>query len=421
MTTTLSSVQSVDELVRGRVVAGGRLYPDGVVAISGTSVVSVGHAADWAGQRQLPVLSTNTVIPGLVDVHCHGGGGYGFPEADRAGCEIAAEHHRRMGTTTMLASLVSAPAPTLLAQLEVLVPMVQEGKLAGIHLEGPFLSVLRCGAQDPANIVDGDPHLLETLLEAGHGTIRSMTVAPETPRFADLHRILRAYDAVPSIGHTDASGPQATRGIVDAAHGPLSATHLFNGMAPLHHRAPGPVAACLAAAARGQMVVELIADGVHLADETVSTVFDLIGAQRIALISDAMAAAGMPDGRYPLGPLEVDVADGIARLAADGDDPDRGPTAIAGSTSRLIDVLAHSVAGGVDLIDAVTAATHTPATLIGRGEDLGDLAPGYQADLVVLDDNLQPNAVMSRGQWVYRSATAADGNSTGTDHHHEEN
>lgn len=382
-------------LLRGRLVTGGRLLADGVVETAGGTVVWAGPATERTGPLPEPIAPGAVIIPGLVDVHCHGAAGFGFPEADADGVTVAADHHRHHGTTSVIGSLVSAPADVLHRRIELLAGMVDDGTLAGIHLEGPFLSVLRCGAQDPASIIDGDPALLESLLDAGRGRIRSMTIAPETPHFAELSTILQAHGAVVSVGHTDASNPTATRSIAHAAHAPLSATHLFNGMAPLHHRDPGAVAACLAAAARGQMVVELIGDGIHLADATVATVFDLVGPHQIALVSDAMAAAGMPDGRYPLGPLDVDVVDGVARLAGQGD------TAIAGGTSTLMDIVRRTVLeAGVDLLSAVTAATATPAALLGLTGVVGDLTPGCRADLVVLDDTLMPRAVMASGTWL---------------------
>ncbi|MDV8066982.1 amidohydrolase family protein [Rhodococcus sp. IEGM 1366] len=382
-------------ILRGKLITGGRMLADGVVETSGDRVVWAGPASERTDQLPEPADPGTTIIPGLVDVHCHGAGGFGFPEADRDGSTAAADHHRHNGTTSVIGSLVSAPPNVLHRRIELLASLVERGTLAGIHLEGPFLSVLRCGAQDPASILDGDPALLESLLAAGRGHIRSMTIAPETAHFAELSTMLTENGVVVSIGHTDASNPTATRSIAHSAQAPLSATHLFNGMAPMHHREPGAVAACLAAAARGQMVVELVGDGVHLADETVSTVFDLVGPHQIALVSDAMAAAGMPDGRYPLGPLDVDVVDGVARLAGQGD------TAIAGGTSRLMDIVRRTVLdAGVDLLSAVTAATATPAALLGLTGIVGDLVPGCRADLVVTDKKLLPRAVMASGNWL---------------------
>jgi N-acetylglucosamine-6-phosphate deacetylase len=245
--------------------------------------------------------------------------------------------------------------------------------------------------------VPGDPDLLRRLIDAGQGTIRSMPLAPETPRLPELVDVLAAAGVTPSFGHTDASAADTSAAISAGGGRPLGATHLFNGMPPLHSRAPGPVGACLAAAARGAMVMELIGDGVHLADETVAMVFELVGADRIALITDAMAAAGMPDGRYPLGPMTVDVVGGVARLASAP-----GTTgAIAGGTARLLDVLRRAVRrAGVALPDAVTAATATPARLIGLDAEVGDVVPGRRADLLITDADLLPRAVLRAGHWI---------------------
>jgi N-acetylglucosamine-6-phosphate deacetylase len=277
---------------------------------------------------------------------------------------------------------------------------VATGELAGVHLEGPFLAAARCGAQDPAALLPGDPDLLRRLLAAGAGSVVSMTLAPETRAAAELIAVLRLSGVLPSFGHTDADAASTTAAIrAAAAGGRLSATHLFNGMPPLLSRAPGPVAACLAAAARGELVLELVGDGVHLAPETVATVFDLVGADAVALTTDAMAAAGMPDGSYRLGALPVVVAGGVARLArADG-----AAGAIAGGTSRLVDVLRRTVRdAGVDLATAVTAATRTPARLLGCDGEVGELTAGRRADVLVTDPALVPTAVLRAGRWVDR-------------------
>jgi N-acetylglucosamine-6-phosphate deacetylase len=387
------------ELVRGDLVGSGRRLDDAVVLVEGERIAWVGPAASWPGPAgDLPVPAPGQLIlPGLVDVHCHGGAGHGFPEADADGMRVAGDHHLRQGTTTLLGSLVSAPADVLERRVRALLPLVSSGHLAGIHLEGPFLSAVRCGAQDPRSIVPGDPELLRRLIDAGQGAIRSMTLAPETRHLTDLLDILAAADVTPGFGHTDASAA-ATRAAIAAVGGRrLGATHLFNGMPPLHSRAPGPVGACLAAAARGAMVVELIGDGVHLADETVAMVFELVGADRIALVSDAMAAAGMPDGHYPLGPMTVDVVAGVARLTGDAGTPG----AIAGGTARLVDVLRRTVHdAGVPLPAAVTAATTTPARLLGLDTEVGDVVPGLRADLLITDTGLHPRAVLRAGRWI---------------------
>jgi N-acetylglucosamine-6-phosphate deacetylase len=230
-----------------------------------------------------------------------------------------------------------------------------------------------------------------------------MTIAPEIAGIRGPGGVidaLAANGAIPSFGHTDASAEQVDEALAQARSalaapgarsGRPTATHLFNGMRPLHHRDPGPIASCLAAAGRGELVVELIADGTHLAAGTVRAVFDLVGAGAIALVTDAMAAAGMPDGSYDLGPVRVRVGGGVARLA-DGD-------AIAGGTAHLLDVVRCVTAAGIPLERAVRAASGTPAIVLGR-RDLGALEAGRRADVVVVDADLAPLRVLRAGEWV---------------------
>ena len=376
---------------------GGRLVEDGLVATRGDRVAYAGPVGEWDGDpRALPPAAPDRLLlPGLVDVHCHGGGGASFPDDDLDGVRAAIAAHRRRGTTTLVASLVSAPAEVLRKRIELLAPLVAAGELAGVHLEGPFLSPAQRGAHDPGALQAADPDLLRELLAVAPGAVVSMTLAPELPRAAELVEVLRAHGVLPSFGHTDADA-MTTAGAVRsaAATGRVSATHLFNAMAPFASRAPGPVAACLAAAARGELVVELIGDGVHLDPQTVASVFDLAGAGQVALVTDAMAAAGMADGAYQLGALPVRVAGGTARLAH----PDGTTGAIAGGTARLVDVLRCTVRdAGVPLVPAVLAATRTPATLLGRYPDVGELAAGSRADVLVTDPDLEPVAVLRGG------------------------
>ncbi|GAA3798256.1 N-acetylglucosamine-6-phosphate deacetylase [Cellulomonas soli] len=410
--------------LRGRVVLPHEVLDDGVVVVEGAAIAWVGPAGDvpatWSALVPAPDASGSLLLPGLVDVHCHGGGGASFPDAlDVAQARIGAREHLAHGTTSLVASLVTAPAEVLLARTAVLAELADAGELAGIHLEGPFLSAQRCGAQNPADMQVGSARLVSQVAQVARGHLATMTLAPEVPGVADggsapgstapddAVAALVAGGALPSIGHTDASAEQVDAAVARAVallagdprtRGPRpTATHLFNGMRPWHHRDPGPIASCLAAAARGELVVELVADGTHLADGTVRSVFDLVGADAIALVTDAMAAAGMPEGDYRLGPMAVRVADGVARILIEepGDEPEVG--AIAGGVAHLMDVVRAVVGAGVPLVEAVRAASGTPAQVLGRA-DLGALEAGRRADVVVTDGELRVLTVLRAGQ-----------------------
>jgi N-acetylglucosamine-6-phosphate deacetylase len=304
----------------------------------------------------------------LVDLHCHGALGHEFGQ-DGQGSAEAAEHHRTAGVTTLVGSLVSGRPDTLIGQVATLAPLVASGELAGIHLEGPFLSQERRGAHDPSVLTDPDLALVESLVstcaEAGvPEALVQWTFAPERPGSAELVTALARHGILPAVGHTDASADVVSAmlsSIADTCGRPPLVTHLFNGMPAFHHRAGGPVAAALAAAARGECVVELITDGVHVAPEVVRMVFETVGPEHIALVSDAMAATGLGDGAYTIGTLEVEVASGVARLADGGS----GRGSIAGSTSTLADCVRWAVVvAGLPEADVLTAATTTPASVL---------------------------------------------------------
>ena len=319
------------------------------------------------------------VVPGFVDLHVHGGGGVSFQQGEAA--QVAA-FHRSHGTTTMLASLMTAPLDALEASIAVL---RDSRAIAGIHLEGPFLAAARCGAHDPALMRPPAAADVDRLLAAGDGAVRMVTLAPELDGGLGAVARIVAAGAVAAVGHTDASY-ERTRAAIAA--GATVATHLFNGMAPLHHRRPGPAPALLE---DERVVVELIGDGVHLHPSVVRGTF-AAAPGRVALITDAMAGAGMPDGEYVLGDRRVVVADGVARLA--------GADVLAGSTLTQDAALRNAVLAGVAVEEAVTALSATPARVLGLGDRIGALAPGRTADLVVLDGDLRVVAVMAGGRWV---------------------
>ncbi|GES31467.1 N-acetylglucosamine-6-phosphate deacetylase [Streptomyces angustmyceticus] len=341
-------------------------------------------------------LTGHLVVPGFVDMHVHGGGGGSFSSADPEECMTAVETHRRHGTTSLLASTVTGELTDLARQAAVLAELVQQGELAGIHFEGPFISAHRCGAHQPELLRDPDPADVRKLLGAAHGSASMMTLAPELPGGLESVRLLADAGVIAAVGHTD-SDYDATRRAIDA--GATVATHLFNAMPALGHRAPGPVAALLE---DERITVELINDGTHLHPAVLQLAFREAGAGRVAFITDAMGAAGMSDGMYPLGPMRVEVKDGVARIS-------EGPTAgsIAGSTLTLDRAFRRAVTvDGLTVEQAVDALSATPARLLGIDGRTGSLQTGKDADLVVLDAAYEVAGVMRRGEWVVRPAGA---------------
>ncbi|GAA3756570.1 N-acetylglucosamine-6-phosphate deacetylase [Micromonospora maritima] len=364
--------------VTGKVVTPTGVIRQGCVEIRDGRISAV---ADYPSARD-----GHWIVPGFVDMHTHGGGGHTFTTGDPESARQAAAFHLGHGTTTLLASLVSSPFPLMRDATAAFRPLVEEGVLAGIHFEGPYLSADRCGAQNPEFLRDPSTAELAELIELGGGAVRMVTLAPERDGATAAIELLVGRGVVAAVGHTDASWEQ-TRAAVAA--GASVGTHLFNGMRPVHHREPGPVVALLEAPS---VVCELVADGVHLHDGMLGFATSVAGPERAALITDAMAAAGMPDGEYELGGQAVTVADGVARLSRDG--------AIAGSTLTMDAALRHAVGAGVALPDACRMVSTTPARAIGLGDRVGALQTGLRADLVVLDDDLNVVRVMRGGDWV---------------------
>ncbi|MGW4248246.1 N-acetylglucosamine-6-phosphate deacetylase [Nocardia sp. NPDC004722] len=376
--------------LRGRVVTRAGILEDAVVTVQGERVAAVRPATDWATtHRELPPEYAGTVVPGLVDIHTHGGFGHRFDTDDAAQARAAAAFHHRQGSTTVLASIVTAAPDIMVAQVTALRGLAVDGVIAGIHIEGPFLARTRCGAHDLDYLIDPDTALVDRLLRAADGRLRVMTLAPERPGFDTAAKQLAEAGVVVAVGHSDSSFARFREALSPEGCATL-VTHLANGMPALHHRAPGPVAAALVSAAQQQAYVELIGDGVHVDSGFGALVF-ATAPERVALVTDAMQAAGMPDGQYRLGPQTVTVTDGVARVAGGS---------LAGGTSTLLDGLRWAVREcRVPLADAVAAVTSTPAAAAGLDE-VGDLRPGMYADAVVLDEELNLVRVLRRGRWL---------------------
>jgi N-acetylglucosamine-6-phosphate deacetylase len=383
MPTTLRGPALVDDVVS-----------ECLIDIEGDRVTTVTPVGEAVGPPPADAaVVSGTMLPAYVDIHCHGGGGTAFTDLDAEAAAAAARHHHSRGTTSLLASLVTMSPADLERSVEILADLADDGLVDGIHLEGPWISEARCGAHDRTLLRDAERAEVDRLLELGRGHVRQVTVAPERTNGIALVRWLTAAGVHAAVGHTRATFAQVGEAV---EAGSALATHLFNGMDPWHHRTPGAIPACLREAARGTMTVELIADGVHLSDDTVATVVELVGPSRVAFVSDAMAAAGIGDGSYVLGNLPVLVADGIARLVHEPDGT--RPGAIAGGTSHIGDVVARAVAAGMPLPYAAQCASGTPAVLLGLG-DRGALRAGARADIVVVDDAGTVSQVMRAGRW----------------------
>ena len=372
-------------LTDARVVVPAGVLEPGWVRVEGDRIAQVGADPVPADVERLS-LEGRTVVPGFVDLHVHGGGGHSMQSADADEVRAAAAFHLEHGTTGLLVSIVTAPLEEMLAGLAVVSRLVGEGTILGAHLEGPFLNRTRAGAHDVRHLLAPDVATFERLSAASQGALRVVTVAPELPGGIELLRRVVASGAVAAVGHSDADHAGAMAAF-DA--GATHVTHLFNGMRPWHHREPGLAGAALE---RADVVCELIADGVHLHDGSARLAF-AAAAGRIALVTDATAAAGSDQGGHRLGTAEVMVRDGAPRLA-DG-------VTLAGSVLTMDRALARAVRElGLPIGTAVEAASTTPARVLGIGDRVGSIDSGKRADLVVLDGDLRVEAVMARGVWI---------------------
>ncbi|MFS4091305.1 N-acetylglucosamine-6-phosphate deacetylase [Streptomyces sp. AF1A] len=368
-------------LAGARVVLPTGVVDDGRVVVEGAKI-----AAAAAESAEVVDVSGHWLVPGFVDIHNHGGGGASF-SGTAEDVLRAVRTHRLHGTTTLVASTVTDEMDVLVRQAGLLSELAEQGEIAGIHFEGPFISPCRKGAHSEALLRHPDPAEVRKLIDAARGQARMLTLAAELPGGVDSVRLLTEHGVIAAIGHTDATYEQTVEAI-DA--GATVATHLFNAMPVLGHRAPGPVAALLE---DERVTVELINDGTHLHPAALQLAFHHAGADRVAFITDAMDAAGIGDGRYMLGPLQVEVSEGVARLVEGG--------SIAGSTLTLDRAFRRAVTvDRLSVEDAVRALSANPARLLGLSDRVGSLEPGKDADLVLLDAEFRIKGVMRRGEWA---------------------
>ncbi len=367
--------------VAGRLVLDDRVEA-GVIVVEDGLITSVAFHGGGAGAA-LPF-----VAPGLVDVHVHGWGGHDAM-GDAGALDGMARSLLRHGVTSFLPTAVSAPLPALVEfadRVRGWIPVAPSdgAEPLGFNLEGPFLSAVRRGAHDPAFLIDPaqvDEAALESLIDG----LRLITIAPERPGALELIARLRAQGVAVSMGHSAATYDEARAGF---AAGGTTTTHLFNAMSGFDHRAPGLAVAALL---DDTAWVELIADGHHVHPALWEVIGRLKPADRLLLVSDAIALAGTGDGRASVGGLEVEVVGGRVTLV--------GTTTLAGSTIALDDAVRNLVASGFALPAAVAAACRNPLAMLGV-TDRGRIEAGQRADLVELDDALRVRRVMRRGEWL---------------------
>lgn len=339
----------------------------------------------------LEILATGrTAIPGFIDVHIHGAGGHDVMEASAAALRVVTSKVASFGTTSLLATTVTAsPEATCRAAEGIADFIIRQrespevrAEVLGIHLEGPFISKERRGVHPAQWIQLPSAELLARFLRAAAGNVRLMTIAPEVLGAAACIEAAQKAGVVISIGHTDANYEQARFAI---SRGARSATHTYNAMRPFSHRDPGVIGAVLTSP---EINAELIADGVHVEEGAMKLLVQAKGAKRVLLVSDGLAATGMPDGKYMLGDLEIIVSKGVCRNAEG---------VLAGSTLTLDRALRNIVILGVPLPDAVRMLTLNPASLLGIEFKKGSLRVGADADILLLDENLQVVSVWARG------------------------
>jgi N-acetylglucosamine-6-phosphate deacetylase len=363
----------------------------GSVLVEGSQIVEIlGPDADLPGG---PVVDLAGVAlgPGLIDVHTHGADGANVMDGGDA-VQRMSRFFARHGVTGFVPSTVTASldavANAVAGIRQAMSSPVQGARVFGVHLEGPFISPDRLGAQSPDYCVLPTRERLERVLEIAGDVTEIVTLAPEVEGALEATRLLAARGIVVSIGHTVATAEQAEEAF---RAGATQATHLFNGMGPLHHREPGAVGAALVDPG---VRVEVIADGLHLHPTTVRLIVQAKGPDRVLLVTDSMAATGCADGEYELGPVKVYVRNGEARLASG---------ALASSTLTM-ERAVRNVAGwtGVGLGEAWHMASLAPARQLGLDDRVGRLAVGYDADLVALDHTGQVVLTVVRGEIVHR-------------------
>jgi N-acetylglucosamine-6-phosphate deacetylase len=378
----------------GRVLTPQDELNDALILVDDGRIVALGHRDEvTVPEGALDYVAGGmTVVPGFVDIHIHGAGGHDVMEASARALDRITSTVARYGTTSMVATTVTAPVDDTCKSLEGIAKYVRKhasedngrfaAEILGMHLEGPFLSKAQRGVHPPESLEKPSTQLLDTFLKASDGLMRMITLAPELPGGVELVAHAAAAGLVVGMGHTDADYRQAREAIRAGAR---HAVHTYNAMRPFTHRDPGVIAAVMT---EPDVTAEIIADLVHVAGPAIQVLLGVKGFDTVLAITDGIAATGMGDGTYRLGTFEVTVRDGVCR---------NSEGKLAGSTLTLDRALRNLVSLHVPLLDAIRMMTILPARRLGLAGKKGILAVGSDADLVVLTPDLHVAGVMTRG------------------------
>lgn len=388
-------------IVHGDIITPGKIIRGGQLIVADGKIETIHEQTVTVNDAELIDASGTYVSPGFIDIHIHGGGGHDFMDGtEKAFLEIA-KIHAEHGTTAMLPTTLSGSREELIATLEAYkkasASNTQGAQFLGMHLEGPYFAMNQRGAQDPKYIRNPDPAEYEAIVTA-YPFIKRWSAAPELPGAFAFADFMKAHNVLPAFAHTDAVCEEIEEGF---KHGYSLATHLYSGMSGVTRRNAYRYAGAVEAAFLiDEIDVEIIADGVHLPASLLKLIYKIKGADRIALITDAMRAAGMPEGESILGSinngLKVIVENGVAKL------PDR--TAFAGSVAtadRLVRTMRDMA--GISLPDIIKMMSYTPARILGVQNKKGSLKVGKDADIVLFDENIQVKTTIVEGNVIYQA------------------
>jgi N-acetylglucosamine-6-phosphate deacetylase len=360
-----------------RVITSTEIIENVIIEIQDGKVLAIGK-----DQGVTPDFEAKTVVPGFVDIHCHGGNGSHFFDQETGSAANSARFHLNHGTTSVIASFIAAPISELKKQISDLVEQLPLLNIVGIHLEGPYLSEIFCGAHNPDFLTAPNIDEIKSLLDIGSGWIKMITIAPELPDALESISYLNSVDVIAAIGHSDADD-MITKKSIDA--GAKLVTHFFSAMRPIHHRIGGMT---LTSLFDDRIHLELILDNVHIATNAIAIPLHF-APDRIIGITDALAVAGQPDGDYTLGTTEVELRNSIAKI--------KGKDLLAGSTLTMDRSFKSAVTKlGLDPIHAVNAFSTRPASLM-KLKNVGDVKVGMDADLLFMDQDFNLERVIFKG------------------------